>query len=151
MVRSLCPVSFVVWALVILSGDGRCADKPTYTDRFNGGSEEAEYVLEQVTRNGREVTLTLNATLTKGPEKRELLFFGVNLVDTDGNSHKARINANGARSRPEKVTLNAGVKTKVTIRFPLDPKVTKVQLLEVTMSAVERVAIKFSDLEIPAK
>jgi hypothetical protein len=33
----------------------------------------------------------------------------------------------------------------------LDPKVTKLQTLEVTAALVERVAIKFSDLEIPSK
>lgn len=129
---------------------GMCADKLTYTDKFNV-TEEAEYVLEKVTRNGREVTLTLTATLIKGPEKREVLFYGVNMVDTDGNEHKSRLNAVGAKSQPERVTLRAGVKTKVSLRFPLDPKVSKLQTLEVTMSAVERVAIQFSNFEIPGK
>lgn len=146
-----CLLASVVWCLSLASGsEGRGADKPTYTDRFNV-TEEAEYVLEKVTRKGREVTLTLTGTLTKGSVNRTLLFFGVNMVDADGNEHKSRINPRGIRPQPERVTLRPGVKTKMNIRFQLDPKVSRLQTLEVTMSLVERVAIQFSDLEIPSK
>ena len=130
--------------------EGRCDDNPTYTERFNV-DEEAEYVLEKVTRNGRVVTLSLTATLTKGPVNRTKQFFGVNMVDADGNEIKARVNGLGAKPTPESVTLRPGVKTKVNIRFPLDPMVSKLHTLEVTAALVERVAIKFSDLEIPRK
>jgi len=126
--------------------------KPTYIDRFNGGVEEAEYVLEKVEPSGREVTLTISATLTKGPERRTIQYFGVNMVDSDGVEHKARINSNaGGRSRPQEATLRAGVKTKLEIRFPLDRAVTQLQIVEVTAAFVERVAIRFDDLEIPAR
>lgn len=132
------------------AGDKPAADKPKHTDRFNGGTEEAEYVLEKVTRSGREVTLELTATLTKGPERRTLHYFSVNVVDADGKSHSGRVNANaGGRAMPEKADLRAGVGTKVQIRFPLAQDVTRLKTLEVTSSAVERVAIRFSDVEVP--
>ena len=130
------------------SGEALCQEKPTYTDRFNG-NEEVDYVLENITRKGREVTMTLSATFTKGARNRDLLYIGVNLVDVDGNEHKARVNGGANRPKAETVTLRPGVKSKLNIRFPLDPKVTKLQTLEVTSSFVERVAIRFFDLEIP--
>jgi hypothetical protein len=131
---------------------GQEAAKPTYVDRFNGGTEEAEYVLEKVARSGREVTLTISAKLTKGPERRSIMYFGVNMVDADGVEHKARINSNAAgRTRPHEATLRAGVKTKLEIRFPLEKSVTSLQVLEVTSAFVERVAIRFDDVEIPAR
>jgi hypothetical protein len=150
MARFFRVVAVVLCIAMASVGEGKCADKPTYTERFNV-DEEAEYVLEKVTRNGREVTLTITATPTKLSVNRTKQFFGVNMVDADGNEHKARVNGGGARPQPESVTLRPGVKTKVNIRFPLDPKVSKLQTLEVTAALVERVAIKFSDLEIPSK
>jgi len=65
MARFFRVASLVVCLVVAWGSNGMCDDKPTYKDKFNV-SEEAEYVLEKVTRNGREVTLTLTATLTKG-------------------------------------------------------------------------------------
>jgi len=151
MIRSFGFTLMTLCLASMFSTHGYGAEKPTYTDRMNAGTEEVEYVLESISRNGREVTLTLSATLTKGPERREILFFSANMVDAEGNEYKARLNTNGSRSRPEQVTVRAGIKTKINLRFPLDPKVSKLQVLEVTMSFVERVAIRFSDLEIPNK
>lgn len=126
---------------------GKCDDKPAYTDRFNV-NEEVEYVLEKISRKGREVTLTISATFTKGARDREFQYFRVNMVDVDGNPHQSLINASGNRPAPERVTLKLGVKTKLNIRFLLDPKITKLQTLDVTMSLLERVALKFTDLDL---
>lgn len=139
--------------LIMATGlSGNEPAKPTYIDRFNGGTEEAEYVLEKISRSGREVTLTIMAKLTKGPERRTIAFFGVNAVDADGAEHRVRINSGAAgRSRPQEAILRAGVNSKLEIRFPLDKSVTRLQLLEVTSAFVERVAIRFEDLEIPSR
>lgn len=124
--------------------------KPTHTDRMNAGAEEVEYVLEKVTRNGREVTVVITATLKKGPEKRTVHYYSANAVDADGKAHKSRINANASgKSIPEAVDLRAGVGTKMELRFPLAEGVTQLKTLEITAAAVERVAIKFSNLEVP--
>ena len=126
-------------------------ERPTYTDQSNAGTIEVDWVLEKVTRNGRQVTLTLTATLTKGPERVSMPFFTVNAVDAEGNEHKARINAKASGPMPPQVvTLRAGVKTKVEFRFPLDKEVSELQTLEVTAALVERVAIMFSDVKVPS-
>jgi hypothetical protein len=140
----------VVAAAVFMVAGASAADKPTYTDRPNGGAAEVEYVLEKVTRSGREVTLMLTATLKSGPEKLSPTYYSVNMVDADGKEHKARINADpSGKSRPQMVNLRAGIKTKVELRFPLAKEVKELQTLEVTAAAVERVAIKFSDVKVP--
>lgn len=128
--------------------------KPKYTHLFNEGfkaaKDEAEYVLEKVTRDGRQVTIELTATLTKGAEKKTMRYFSVHAVDADGKTHKGLINAGpDGKGAPEVVDLRAGLPTKVQIRFPLEVGVTKLKTLEVTMTAVERIAIKFSNLEVP--
>ena len=147
--RIFTPPGLCVALFLALASPALAAEKPTYTDRFNAG-DEAEYVLEKITRKGRDVTLTLSVTLTKG-NRRTLQFFGVNTVDGDGKEQKTRVNGSDPRPKPESVTLRPGVKTKLEIRFPLDPKISKLQVLEVTMSFVERVAIKFSDVEVPSR
>lgn len=150
---------FLALALVLLisspgitvrADDKDRAAKPSYTDSSNGGRTEVKYVLDKVTRDGRDVTFALTATLQKGGDQK-FNYFKMHAVDSNGKAHNdipinyVRPGIYGLKD----VFLADGVETRLEFRVKLPEEVTELKTVDFTSAAVNRRAIKFKKVEIP--
>lgn len=150
MLRFAATIGLLMVGSLALCSAARADDKPTYTDLSNGGRIEVTYVLDKVTRNGREVTFALTATLDKGGD-RKFNYFKMHAVDTKGKSYKD-IEINYVRPGIyglKDVELSEGVATGLEFTVKLPEGVTHLKTVDFTSAAVGRRAIKFTKIDIP--